>query len=152
MSTETPLAHVPGSSRFTAATTYPLDVTPNDEAGNLVFTRSTPYSYLAAASANQDSQVVKASAATLNFVQLGNTTASVRYVKVYDKATSPTSADTPVQRWVVPGSTAGGGNNPNSFVGMKFTAGLAFRITTGVADSDATAATANDVVVNFGYV
>lgn len=107
-----------------------------------------PYSYRAAASSNQDSQVVKNAPGQLYSMQLFNPSAAVRYVKVYNKATGPTSADTPVCRYMLP---AGGGVSGNLPMGCIFSAGISFRITTGVADSDANAATADDVLVNFIY-
>lgn len=110
---------------------------------------STPYSYIAAGAANQDSQVVKAAPTRLRGLSLHNPSAAIRYVKVYDKATGPTSADTPVMRF--PLAASGGGLAREYNGAVPFANGLAFRITTGAADSDATAATANDVIVNFEY-
>jgi hypothetical protein len=69
---------------------------------------ATPYSYISAASANQDSQVVKASAGLVYAIQVFNINAAARYLKVYDKATAPTSADTPVKRILIPASGGGG--------------------------------------------
>lgn len=107
------------------------------------------YKYLAAASSNQDSQVVKASAGQIYGISLYNTTASsARYVKFYDKSTSPTSADTPIAVHYVP---AGGGVAKGFPVGLAFSSGISFRITGGIADNDATAVTANDVIVNLTY-
>lgn len=108
----------------------------------------TPYSYIAAASANQDSQVIKASPGQVYGWQLFNTTAAIRYVKVYDKATAPISTDTPVKRFMLP---AGGGASGIVNLGGKFLSGIAFRITLGYADADANAVTAGDVLVNFDY-
>jgi len=107
-----------------------------------------PYSYIAAASSNQDSQVVKAAAGQVYGLSLFNTSAAARYVKLYNKATAPTSADTPVLRAFLP---AGGGAVVPLDIGVAFDTGIAFRITTGYADSDANAATAGDVFVNAAY-
>ncbi len=106
------------------------------------------YSYIAAASANQDSQSVKASAGQLYGYALFNTAGSARYVKVYNKATAPTSADTPALRVLVP---PGGGANLAFDSGMAFGSGIGIRITTGAGDSDAGTVTANDVLVNLIY-
>jgi hypothetical protein len=108
----------------------------------------TVYSYLAAASANQDSQNVKGSAGQLFGYAVFNTASTARYVKVYNKATAPTSADTPALRILVP---PGGGANLAFDSGMVFGTGIGIRITTGVADNDANAVTANDVIVNLIY-
>ena len=74
--------------------------------------------------------------------------ASVRYVKLYDKATAPTSADTPKCTIPLPASSAA---NIIAPAGIDFTAGIGIRVTSGVADNDTTAPTANDVVVNIFY-
>jgi hypothetical protein len=109
----------------------------------------TPYSYIAAGSSNQDSQVVKNAAGQLYGYQLFNTTSSDRYVKIYDKATGPTSADTPKKRIYVPAK--GGANMPTVGAGVAFASGIGIRITTGPADSDTGAAATNDVLVNLDY-
>lgn len=113
---------------------------------------ATPYSYIAAAAADQDSTVVKASAGTLYTLAVASVIAGVRYVKIYDKATAPTSADTPLLRVVVPGSTAGTLTEvPLPPCGAVFSNGIAFRITTGQADNSAAAATAGDGIVALTY-
>jgi hypothetical protein len=112
---------------------------------------ATPYKYFAAASANQDSQSVKGSAGQLYGYDLFNANAALRYVKIYDKATAPTSADTPKLVIMVPGSTAGAGAVKDFANGVVFAAGIGIRITTGQADNDTAAATAGDVVVNLQY-
>lgn len=112
----------------------------------------TPYSYLAAASANQDSQNITTAASQLYALVVESTTATPRFVKVYDKATGPTSADTPKFRTIVPtNSTNGAGYVVNIPVGAVFANGIAFRITANIADNDANAVTANDVIVNACY-
>ena len=112
---------------------------------------ATPYMYLAAASTNQDSQSVKGSAGHLYGYDVFNTNAALRYVKIYDKATAPTSSDTPKLVILVPGNTAGAGAVKDFANGVVFTLGIGIRITTGQANSDATAVTAGDVVVNLQY-
>jgi len=113
---------------------------------------ATPGRYLAAAAANQDSTVIKASAGQLyNHVAVVNVNAAIRYLKFYDKATAPTSADTPKLVYGVPGNTAGAGivlPIPN---GIAFANGIAFRMTTGQGDSDATAVTAGDLALSYSY-
>jgi hypothetical protein len=111
---------------------------------------TTPYSYIAAASANQDSQNITTAASQLYGVCLYNNVASARYVKIYDKATGPTSGDTPKLRFILNG-TQGAGSCRDFTNGVAFANGIAIRITTGIADSDTGAATANDVIVNAEY-
>ena len=90
---------------------------------------AAPYSYLAAGSANQDSRVVKAGAGSVYSITGVSAIADLRYLKLYNKATAPTSADTPVLRLPIPA------NSFFSFpvlLGMLFSAGISFRIATGL--------------------
>ena len=108
--------------------------------------------YLAAASTNQDSQNIKGSAGTLYMLVVINVNAAVRYLKIYDKATAPTSADTPLLTIGVPGNTAGAGVAvPVPAVGIAFSNGWGFRMTTGQADNDTGAVTAGDLALSYGY-
>src|SRR4051812_11748720 len=91
---------------------------------------------------------VKASAGQVGGWFLSNNASSVRYVKLYDKATAPTSGDTPKLTLLVPANSAA---NVLAVAGIDFTVGLGVRVTTGVADNDTGAPTANDVVVNLFY-
>lgn len=76
-----------------------------------------------------------------------NNSTATRYVKFYNKA-SATQADTPVMRLPIPGGAAA---NVSYTDGLGFTTAISVRGTTGVADSDTGAPTANDVVVNVFY-
>lgn len=145
------LANLLATSEQLASGAYAVDVILRDASGNVASNRWTPFSYISAGSTQQDAQTVKSSAGTLGYVLLGNTTNSIRYVKVYDEITLPASTDTPVLRFIVPGSTAGGGSNVTIYVGTTFVNGIGFRITTGVADNDTGTASSNDVIVNLGY-
>lgn len=112
---------------------------------------ATPYKLNSAATTNATS--VKASAGQLYMVTASNTNAAVRYLKLYDKASTPTvGTDTPVLAFAVPGNTAGAGTNiPVPPCGLQFANGIAFALTTGAADSDTAAVAANEIVVNLGY-
>tara|TARA_R110000868_G_scaffold64453_10_gene193512 strand:- start:610 stop:1293 length:684 start_codon:yes stop_codon:yes gene_type:complete len=112
---------------------------------------STPYSYIAAAAANQDSTIVKASAGQLYAISAISVIGTLLYLKVYNKATGPTSSDTPLLRFPIPASTTGAGYTFAFPEGAAFSAGISFRITTGIADSNTGAATANDCIVNLIY-
>jgi len=112
---------------------------------------STPFRYLGAAAANQDSHNVKSSAGTLYSIMAFNTSTSIRYVKFYDGA-NPTSASTPVLVLALPGYTTGSGAVVCPTVGMAFASAIAFRLTTGQADNDGTAITSGDVVVSGSFL
>ncbi len=79
---------------------------------------------------------------------ISNNAATARFVKVYNKATAPTQADTPVMTLQIP---AAGAANLSQTIGAAFSAGISLRATTGVADNDTGAPTTNDVIVNVFY-
>lgn len=110
----------------------------------------TPGKLISAASTNATS--VKASAGTLGYITASNINAAARYLKIYNKATAPTvGTDTPVAVFLIPGNTAGAGTNiPLPPQGMALGTGIAFAITTGVADSDTGAVAANELIINYG--
>lgn len=110
----------------------------------------TPVHYLSAATNNSTN--VKASAGQLyNNVTVINTTATLYYLKLYDKATAPTcGTDTPVQTYPVPASTSGAGVVTPINVGMAFTTGIGFCLVAGLADNDNTSA-ATGVAINTCY-
>ena len=108
-----------------------------------------PYHCISAGAANQDSQVVLARAGSILGISVANSNAAVRYVKIYDKATAPTSSDTPIKTLIAP---PGGGNNPAVPHGIAVANGIAIRITTGLADNDTGAAGSGEVSVDLEYV
>jgi hypothetical protein len=97
---------------------------------------------------DETGQVVQATRSKLYWYYLYNASAGTRYVRFYNKATAPTGADTPLLTIPLP---AGGGANVHLGPGIDFSAGLSLRATSAVADNDATAPGANDVIVNLGY-
>lgn len=78
-----------------------------------------------------------------------NNATAARYLKFYDKATAGTASDTPV---LTVGLTASALNTFTVGQGSQFLLGLSVRATNLVADNDATAPTANDVVLNVEYL
>lgn len=112
---------------------------------NVISTAASGLSRLrvrAAAAANQDATLVKSSAGNLADIVLINRAAAERFIKFYDKATAPTSADAPAFTIAL---KAGEPFSINLSAPIRFAAGIGYRITTAVADADATAATAEDV-------
>jgi hypothetical protein len=98
--------------------------------------------------------LVKAGVVRVSSIQLGNAAAATRFVKLYDKATAPTvGTDIPIATFFLPiggaldiqfASGAAGGS-------LYFALGLGIAATQLVADADATAPAANDVMVNVIY-
>jgi hypothetical protein len=106
---------------------------------------------ISAATTNATS--VKASAGQVYTIMAHNTNAAVRYLKLYNKASSPTvGSDTPVLTFPIPGSTAGAGFTLDTGgLGIAFATGIALALTTGVADADTSAVAANEIVINLLY-
>jgi hypothetical protein len=77
-----------------------------------------------------------------------NTGAATAFVKLYDKLTAPTEADTPIATIGVP---PGSGNNFFMTDGTPFSAGLSARATTAAAKADTGAPGATDVTINVFY-
>jgi hypothetical protein len=75
---------------------------------------------------------------------ISNGNAAARFLKIYDKATAATQADTPVMTVTVPATSA----LALSGITIPFVNGISIRATTGIADADTGAPSANDVVAN----
>lgn len=80
---------------------------------------------------------------------LSNTSGGTLYVKLYDKATAPSSSDTPTHTIALPANQT----IPWSPLdGIGFTLGIGIRATTGVADNNNTSPGSNEVIVNIEYL
>lgn len=111
----------------------------------------TPHKAISAASTNATS--LKGSAGQVGGFQCFNLNAAPAYLKFYNKATSPTvGTDTPVKVIMIPGNTAGAGVVMGSLSGVYFSTGIAYAITTGIADSNTGAVAANEVIVNIDWL
>jgi len=93
----------------------------------------------------------KATAGSLFEISASNMTASIKYLKLYNKATAPTvGTDVPVLTIPIPANGMAAlefGAN-----GKRFTTGIAFAITGLQAIADATAVAAGDVQVHGSYI
>lgn len=112
----------------------------------------TPHTLISAASTNATS--VKASAGVVGYITVGNYNAAKCFLKLYNKASAPTvGTDTPVATFIVPGNTVGGGTNiPLPDVGIAFSTGIAYALTTGAAVADTGAVAASEAQVNIGWL
>jgi len=119
--------------------------------GNRASGGATPYSYISDAT---DFVSVTDGATTLYAISCTSIDATVIYLKVYDKATAPDpSADAASikLRFAVPSLATGAGFVWSVPQGMDFPTGLGFALVTGAADTDETAVSANEVMVNLVY-
>lgn len=128
-----------GSGTFTIAGTVTANPVLTTACGGL------PYKYL---DLNNTGQVIKASKAYVSDIYVYNDTGATIYVKVYNKATAATSADTPVQVYGVPTKV---GLMTLGVQGIQLGTGCSVRCTTGVADADTTSPAANGCVFSCTY-
>lgn len=109
----------------------------------------TRHRLLSAATTNATS--VKTTAGRVYDLHVFNNAATVKFLKLYNKASAPTvGTDTPVETYPL----AIGQMTRISFedIGNSFSTGIAYAITGAIADNDTTAVAVNDVVVNMLYV
>lgn len=107
---------------------------------------STPNHTISAASTNATS--LKAAAGQVYGFCISNSNASARFFKLYNKASSPTvGTDTPVMTVQVPGGSTVARAFP---VGLMFSTGIAWAITTGIANND-TGAVGTDISIDIDY-
>lgn len=112
---------------------------------------ATGFRLVSAASTNATS--LKASAGTIYSLTAFNLNAAVRYLKLYNKASSPTvGTDTPVATFAIPASTTGAGFTISFPFGFDFETGIAYATTTGAADSDTGAVAANEIFIVGTYI
>lgn len=112
--------------------------------------QTAPLKWLTTASTN--ATLVFASKALLGTGIVVNTTTTVYYLKLYDKATTPVCG-TDVPKWTIPipssvSSSPGGFPMPLG-QGLTFANGVGFCVTGGIADNDTTPAAAG-IAINLG--
>src|SRR6266851_4903521 len=96
---------------------------------------AAPYHYLSAANTNPTSVIARR--CQLEQIIAINTTATIYYLKFYDKASAPTVGTDVVAFTVpIPGATGGAGVVIPFPKRVQFLNGLAFGLTGGLADSD----------------
>lgn len=107
-------------------------------------------SRIVSAAASTNATLAKGSTGTLMNLQAYNTSATAKYLKLYNKASAPTvGTDTPVLTIALPPTAA---TNISFNGGYYFSVGIAYAITGAAADADTTALLAGDVVaVNVNY-
>lgn len=111
--------------------------------------RATNTSRIVSAAASTNATSAKASAGTVLQITGYNAAASARFLKFYDKATAPTvGTDAPRKTIYLPATSAFAIDCRDAYA-----TGIAYALTTGVADNDTGALTAADVLaLNVDYV
>ena len=96
--------------------------------------------------------LVKASPAKLTILNIVNGAATLRYFKIYNKASAPTvGTDIPLITITLP--TGSSSFTLPAFIGIDFSVGLSFACTLGVADSDTTPFTVvGEVTAMLAYI
>lgn len=116
-------------------------ITPNAADGH-----STHSHYISVASTNDT--LVLTGARAVGLITATNTNAAARFLKVYNKASAPTSADTPIMTILLPPGQTVVVTPSNS---ARMSLGLGFRLTTGIAVADTGAVAASEHSVSFAY-
>jgi hypothetical protein len=109
---------------------------------------STHHTAISAATTNATN--VKSGVPSIGSMIISNTSASIRYFKIFNLTVAPTmGTSTPVLNYaIMPNSTMA---IDCSFAGTRLSSGLSYAITAGQALLDNTAVGAGDVVVNISY-
>jgi hypothetical protein len=93
---------------------------------------------------------IKTSGGRIKTYSFFNGANAIRYVRLYDQLRSPLQAsDTPFWRVGIPATAEV--HLPLSD-GLPFMTALWIAVTTGVADTDTTAPSANDVIINMSFI
>jgi hypothetical protein len=120
----------------------------SDSSGTLATPSAASTARLVSAANSDNATVVKNTAGKVYLIQGLNAAAATRWLKLYNKATTPASTDVPVKTFALQASV------PFTFNlgGYAFSNGIGYRIVTGSADNDNTAVTAGDILgLNIDY-
>lgn len=104
--------------------------------------------------ADETGVVVKASAGQIYWMVVMNLHTAPLYLRLYNKATAPLSTDTSLILHTFPIPSQGTANGAGFMLPIPiipFAAGISYRVTTGVADNDASAPGTNVCIINGGY-
>jgi hypothetical protein len=109
---------------------------------------ATSFTLVSAATTN--ATLVKNAAGTLLMLVATNSTASVAFLKLYNKASAPTvGTDVPVLTFMLPAN--GGITVPIPAVGIAFATGIGFAVTGAATTADTTAVALNQIQINGAY-
>lgn len=109
--------------------------------------------YRAVSAANNNAAVIKASAGVVYGIHINNVNAAARYLKLYNKATTPAPAtDNALLKLVIPLAPSSAVQNISFPAGVAFTTGIGVALVTGIADTDNTSVAANEHMINVIYL
>lgn len=114
---------------------------------------SRPFSFVAQATTNL--AMIKPGPGVITMIHAINVNAAIRYLKFFDASGSnaPVVGTTkPWRRFGVPAATTGAGFGLPIIAPLKFDFGIWVCLVTGIADSDATAPSANDAVIDIEFI
>lgn len=97
---------------------------------------------LAASAATTNATVALAAPGYIYHINGTNAAATRNYLKLYNKATTPSESDTPLITFALGASGVFNFNLPP----LLFDTGISYRLVTGAADNNTTAVAANDIV------
>lgn len=134
-----------GSHAVTNAGTFAVQQTTGTSGGTLLNSQLSTAAVI--------STSVKASAGQVYGIHCFNNGANEVFLRLYNQTGAPAGGDNAniVYRAMIPGNTAGAGFVVNIPPGMEFSTGIGVRVTGAVGDTDTTALTANEVMVNILY-
>ena len=100
--------------------------------------------------ATTNATIVRAAATVIGSLEAENRSASIRYLKIYNKATAPVvGTDTPLWTIMLPANSVRAVSIPA--FGLRLSAGFALAITAGLNDNDVAAVAADEISVNWSY-
>lgn len=118
--------------------------------GSVMATQSTSTPFSAILPNNTTAVPVAVVPQTLTSLGCFNATATIFYVKVYNAISATAGSGTPLERYGCPASTSGAGRTTNYSSGHRYSVGITYVVTTGIADNDTTAPAANAGIVEMG--
>lgn len=136
-----PVHSVDGAAPVDTSASNPLPTIPtsNVSIGDL------PFSNLGATNTGTTPFTAAVCISELTFT---NADAAARTIKLYDKSSAATSADTPIRRVTLGANASLSMSFPK---GLKFSNGLSIRATSEVTDAGTTGAAANTIIVSGAY-
>jgi hypothetical protein len=144
MAASVPVVIASNQSAFAVTTSGTVTNVLNTAQGAALFHHA-----ISAATTNATS--VKAAIGTINAIVLTNSSAAIKYFKLYNKASAPTvGTDTPAATIGVPAT--GTVVFPCGAFGMRCNVGIAYAITGAIAVADTTAVAAGDMAVHIQYL